>query len=147
MYDDLLLPTDGSEQAQKAAKHAIDHARNYDARLHAIYVIDTGTSLLAVSKADVRETLRDVGEQESAQAFGQVEPLADEAGVELVTDVVEGPPEERIVDYAEEQPIDLIVMGTHGRGGLGRRLLGSVTEQVVRSAPVSVLTVGDGSSE
>lgn len=147
MYDDILLPTDGSEQSFKAAAHALDLASTYDATLHALYVIDTRTSLLAVSKADVRETLREVGEQASTDAFSRLEPLAQEAGVEFVTGVVEGSPEERIVDYATEHSVDLIVMGTHGRTGLGRRLLGSVTEQVVRSAPVPVLTVGQTSVE
>ncbi|MFB6221960.1 MAG: universal stress protein [Halolamina sp.] len=110
--------------------------------MHALYVIDTGTIPLAVLKADVRETLREMGEQASTEAFGRIAPRAEAAGVELVTDVVEGTPEERIVDYAAEHEVDLIVMGTHSRSGLERRLLGSVTEQVFRSAPAPVLTVG-----
>lgn len=144
MYDRVLVPTDGSEPSLRAAEHAAELAARFDATLHALYVVDADPSPLAVSRADVRETLREVGEQAAEATFEKVQPLADDAGVDLETAVVEGAPAEQIVDYATEQAVDLVVMGTHGRSGLGRRLLGSVTERVVRNAPVPVLTVGDG---
>jgi nucleotide-binding universal stress UspA family protein len=59
----------------------------------------------------------------------------------VTTEVLQGDPVETIADYAGEYGVDLVVMGTHGRGGVSRMLLGSVTERVVRTAPVPVLTV------
>jgi nucleotide-binding universal stress UspA family protein len=147
MYDDILLPIDGSEPSLQAAEHAIELATTYDATLHALYVVDSDPSPLAVSRADVRETLREVGEEAGEAAFAKLEPLAEAAGVELVLSMLEGTPEQRIVDYATDTDIDLVVMGTHGRSGLGRRLVGSVTERVVRSAPVPVVTVGNESGD
>jgi len=143
MYGRVLLPIDGSEPSLRAATHAIELAGTYDATVHALYVVDASPSSLAVSRSNVRETLREVEEQAAEAAFATVEPLAEEADVELVTAMLEGNPEREIVDYAAEQEVDIVVMGTHGRTGLGRRLMGSVTERVVRSAPVPVLTVGD----
>lgn len=143
MYDRILVPTDGSEPSLRAARHAAELAARFDATLHALYVVDADPSPLAVSRADVRETLREVGEQAAESAFENVERLAADAGVELETAVVEGAPAEQIVDYAGDTGVDLVVMGTHGRSGLGKRLVGSVTERVVRNAPVPVLTVGN----
>jgi len=142
MYGRVLLPIDGSEPSLRAAAHAIELAGTYDATVHALYVVDASPSPLTVSRSDVRETLREVEEQAAEAAFATVEPLAEEADVELVTAMLEGNPEREIVDYAAEQEVDIVVMGTHGRTGLGRRLMGSVTERVVRSAPAPVLTVG-----
>lgn len=143
MYDAILVPTDGSEPSLRAAEHAAGLAARFDATLHALYVVDANPSPLAVSRADVRETLREVGEQAAESVFENVERVAADAGVELETAMVEGAPAERIVDYAGDNGVDLVVMGTHGRSGLGKRLLGSVTERVVRNAPVPVLTVGN----
>jgi nucleotide-binding universal stress UspA family protein len=143
MYDEILVPVDGSEPSLHAAEHAAELAARFDAPLHALYVVDADPSPLAVSRADVRETLREVGEQAAENAFETVERLAEDAGVDLETAVVEGAPAEQIVDYAGERGVDLVVMGTHGRSGLGKRLVGSVTERVVRNAPVPVLTVGN----
>ncbi|AEN04733.1 universal stress protein [Halolamina sp.] len=143
MYEDILLPIDGSEPSLRAADHAIELATTYDATLHALYVVDSDPSPLAVSRADVRETLREVGEEAGEAAFAELEPLAEAAGIELILAMLEGNPEQCIVDYATDHEVDLVVMGTHGRAGLGRRLVGSVTERVVRSAPVPVVTVGN----
>ena len=142
MYDDILLATDGSEPARRAAEHAVERAAADGATLYALYVIDADPSPLAVSRADVRETLVEVGEQAAEAALSDVESLAAASGVELETVVAEGRPAECIVSEAAEHGIDLVVMGTHGRPGVSRRLLGSVTERVVRSSPVPVLTVG-----
>lgn len=142
MYDDILLATDGSEPARRAAEHAVERAAADGATLHALYVIDADPSPLAVSRADVRETLREVGEQAAEAALTEVESLPAAADIELEPVVVEGHPAECIVSEAAEHDIDLVVMGTHGRPGVSRRLLGSVTERVVRSSPAPVLTVG-----
>lgn len=141
MYETVLLATDGSEPASAAAWHALDIADQDEATLHALFVIDTNTSWLAVSKGEVHDALRELGEDTSRAVLEEIETAAADADVELVTAVVEGSPDDRIVEYAATNDVDLIVLGTHGQQGIDRRLLGSVTERVVRNAAAPVLTV------
>jgi len=148
MYDRILVPTDGGEHAIAAARHAVELAGAFDATVHAVYVVDTETSWLTVSKSEVRSALESVGRGQGQQALSEVEELAADAGVELVTELLEGAPDERILAYAAEHDIDLVVMGTHGRTGVERRILGSVSERVVRSADAPVMTLtADGGND
>lgn len=138
MYERILVPTDGSEATKRAIDNAVDIASRYDATVHALYVVDTTVYASIETGADlVVESL----EQEGQKAVGAVVDRARAAGVETESAVVTGSTHRAILDYAGEQGIDLIVMGTHGRTGLDRYLLGSVTEKVVRSSDVPVLTV------
>ncbi|MFA9516091.1 universal stress protein [Halopenitus sp. H-Gu1] len=138
MYDQILVPTDGSPAADAAIEHAIDLADQYDARVHALYVVDgSAYSTLEAGSEIVVEALESEGEE----ATERVSKTAEESGVETVTSVVHGTAYRTILEYVEDNDIDLIVMGTHGRQGLDRYLLGSVTERVVRTADVPVLTV------
>lgn len=136
MIDRILLPTDGSEAAEKAVERAYALAERFDADLDVLYVVET-EALPAFTNLDtepMREAHRRRGEE-------LVTEIADEAPDEVaVTTVIEeGHPEKFIVDYAEEHDVDVITMGTHGREGLGRVLIGSVTERVMRDAPCSVM--------
>ncbi|GAB3690939.1 universal stress protein [Salinarchaeum chitinilyticum] len=142
MYDRIVLATDGSEPAAAAARHAIELAAATDATVNALFVVDTDTGWLTVSKADVRDSIREIGEGASREALQQVEPLAAEAGVRLETAVREGSPEAEILAYAETVDADLVVLGTHGHSALKRRLLGSVAERVINGADVPVTTIG-----
>ncbi len=145
MYEHILVPTDGGEPATAALEHALELASIHDATIHACYVIDTTTSPLVVSKAEVRATLREVGEDAAGQAFDDAAALAESYDAALETHLREGKPVEAILDAVDEIDADLVVMGTHGREGVSRRLLGSVAERVIRESPVPVLTVrGDG---
>jgi nucleotide-binding universal stress UspA family protein len=148
MYDRILVPVDGSDQSTAAVDHALDLAEKYGADVHAIYVVDTGTNLLTVSKDEVRDTLRELGEETADGVLRDVERrVADaETDISLVVDVLEGTTDEEILRYTDDNGIDLVVMGTHSRTGVKRRLLGSVTERVVRDADVPVLTVGENST-
>jgi nucleotide-binding universal stress UspA family protein len=136
------VPTDGSDHALAAARHAFDLAETYGGTVHALFVVETDTSLLSVSKADVRASLREVREDASRQALAAVEDLAGEFDAPLVTAVREGVSDEEILAYAADT--DLVVMGTHGREGVRRRLFGSVAERVVRGATIPVMTVTAG---
>lgn len=144
MYERLLVPTDGGEQALAAARHALELAETHGATVYAVYVVDTETNWLTVSKSEVRDTLRDVGADAGGRALEAVENLARESPVTLHTELREGPPDEGILAAIEDNGIDLVMMGTHGRDGVRRRLVGSVAERIVRSAPVPVLTVKAG---
>jgi len=141
MYDRILLPTDGSDSSLAAARQAFGLATVHDATVHALYVTDTSTSLLAVSKTEVRDSLRAAGESKAAKALGEIERIAAEYDVALTTEHAEGTPDEEILAAIDDHDIDLVVMGTHGRDGVIRRVVGSVTERVVRGAPVPVMTV------
>jgi nucleotide-binding universal stress UspA family protein len=139
MYDDILLPTDGSAGMGTVIQHAVDLADVHDATLHALYVVDTA-SLTDVPMEASMEGVSQALTQEGETALEQVDRLAtDDVAVE--TNIVEGSPARDIATYATENPTDLVVMGTHGRSGVDRLLLGSVAERVVRSSPVPVLTV------
>jgi len=144
MYDEILLPTDGSPASGVALEHAVDIARRYDARVHALFAVDSGAFAgLESGTETVVEALRADGED----ATGRVVDAATDAGLEAVAEIRTGAPHRLINEHAAEAGIDLIVMGTHGRQGLDRYLLGSVTERVVRTADVPVLTVRQPSDD
>ena len=139
MYDAVLVPTDGSEGTRGAVEHAIDHARRYDAALHVVYVVDARVGVVRETTPDaIFEELETRGQR----AIDDVITQAESASVDTIEGVVaRGDPHQAILDYVDDAGIDLIVMGTHGRSGLDRYLLGSVTEKVLRLTEVPVLAV------
>jgi len=139
MYEDILVPTDGSEGAANAIDEAIDMALAFDAALHTVYVTDTSGLSRTRGAPGALEELKSHGRDAVQSVIDQAEA----AGVETIeATVATGAPHEAILKYVEDHGIDLVIMGTHGRTGLRRYLLGSVTERVVRASPVPVLTVG-----
>jgi nucleotide-binding universal stress UspA family protein len=137
VYDAILVPTDGSDTAEAAVDHAIDLATRYDATLHTLYVVEEPPTDEGAAP-DVLDALETTGKRAIQRAVDRAR-TADIGTVE--GQVAEGPPHKAIVDYVAAEGIDLVVMGTHGRTGLDRMLIGSVAEKVVRTAPVPVLTV------
>lgn len=148
MYDRILVPTDGSTEGERAVEYALELAATHDATIRAIYVVNAA-SYGGLPMETAWDGISDALREEGRAAVSRVEEMADERGVEVETSVVEGSPSRVIVDEATPDNCDLVVMGTHGRGGIDRLLLGSVAERVVRSSPVPVLTVrvGDESYE
>jgi nucleotide-binding universal stress UspA family protein len=143
LYERILVPTDGSAGTERAVRHAADLAATHGAALHAVYVVNTAsyaTLSMESSFEGVDEMLRTEGES----ALDEVATIADEAGVPVERTLLEGSPASKVVAHAERADCDLVVMGTHGRGGINRLLLGSVAERVVRTSPVPVLTVRVG---
>jgi nucleotide-binding universal stress UspA family protein len=138
MYDSILVPTDGSPAAERAVDHAVELASTFDATVHALYVVDVALySSLEAGIDSVVEALEDEGDA----AVEAVRSRCDAAGIDAETAVVVGTVHRSIRDYVAEHDIDLVVMGTHGRQGIERFLLGSVTERTVRLSDVPVLTV------
>ncbi|HET7324101.1 MAG TPA: universal stress protein [Halococcus sp.] len=138
MYDHVLLPTDGSEAAANAADEAFEIAANNDAVLHVLFVVDETAGPLNIRGGDAQF---EEAEAEAEEMVNELAERAEQAGVEtVVRSVQQGTPYQVILDYAEGNA-DLVIMGTHGRSGLDRHLLGSVTEKVVRRSKPSVLTV------
>lgn len=138
MYDRILVPTDGSEPADRAFEQALNLAETYDAEIHVLNVVDVSAMAGEFDAMTLVNKLEESGERITET----LRERAEAAGVERVeTEVVEGVPHRTILDYAADHDVDLIVMGTHGRTGLDRFLLGSVTERIVRKAEMPVLTV------
>lgn len=137
MYENILLPTDGSDGTGKVVEHAIHLARMDGATLHVLHVVDTSVVPLDAHSQAIYDELEATGRD-------SVEEIRDRAlgvGVHTISAVRQGTPHREILDYAEENEVDLVIMGTHGRTGLDRTLLGSVTEHVVRLSERPVLTV------
>lgn len=136
MYEDVLLPFDGSDGAAGALHHAAEIAHWADATIHVLFVADTARHSVSVVETEVVDGLV----QEGEAIVEQAEKTLDTLDVDYESDVVQGNPAPTIVEYAERYDHDVIVMPTHGREGVSRYLLGSVTEKVVRLASVPVLT-------
>jgi nucleotide-binding universal stress UspA family protein len=137
MYEDILIPFDGSEGAAEVLHHASEIAHWADATIHLLYVADTNRDSVTVVEGQTVDVLVREGEdiiEEAAQTL-------DTLGVPYETDVVQGNPAPTIVEYAERYDQDLVVMPTHGREGVSRYLIGSVSEKVVRLSSAPVLTV------
>ncbi|WP_248896356.1 universal stress protein [Haloplanus halobius] len=142
MFDRALLPTDGSEAVGPAEETAIDLAEIHGATLHVLYIVDQPTSVSGTGEGvPGLDALLDAFEQEGQEATGDVAAQAADRGIEATSAVRRGNPHDDILTYAEDHDIDVIVMGTHGRTGVKRALLGSVTEDVVRHSEIPVLTV------
>ncbi|WP_247004914.1 universal stress protein [Halosolutus gelatinilyticus] len=142
MYQDLLLATDDSDGARQATDHAIALADRLDATLHVLSVTDEGPH-----SADKSDKLRSDRDEKAAAAVDRAAEVATERNVEVTTNVRDGVPQEQIVEFAEANQIDMIVVGTSGRTGLDHLVVGSVAEEVVRHAPVPVVTVRDRTDE
>ena len=146
MYENILVPTDGSKGAKRGAEHAIDLAKRYDATVHVLYVLDErihgGTPALSSDEVFF-EKLEDDGRDVLAKISSEVEY----AGLDATTSCVRGVPYEKILEYADENDVDLIAMGTSGRSGLDRYLLGSTTAKTVRRSEIPVLSVPEPASE
>lgn len=137
-YGDVLVPTDGSAGAGAAIEPGVSVASTYGATLHALSVVDTRS--LGV---DVRSTaIVDALETQARESVETVDERARAASVPDTETAVEyGLPYEAIQSYVEDEDVDLVVMGTHGRSGIARYLLGSVAEKLVRTSPAPVMTV------
>lgn len=130
--DDVLLATDGWSGSRAATDHAIGIADACDAGLHALYAVDVST--------DVPEQ-RNAFEEHGEQTTTAVADRAGDRGVETRRTVASGSPAEVVLDYVDDEDVDLLVMGTESKTNLERLVVGSVSQRVVPKAGVPVLTV------
>jgi nucleotide-binding universal stress UspA family protein len=149
-YDRILVPTDGSDGVERAIEHAIEVATTNDADVHGLFVLSTD-AYAGLAMESSWESVDRLLREDAQEAVARVREIAEAVDEDLAveTAVVEGKPSREIVRYAEEVGCDLIVMGTHGRGGIDRLLLGSVAESVIRSSsmPVTTVPVGNEGTE
>jgi nucleotide-binding universal stress UspA family protein len=138
IYQKIVIATDGSEKNLSAVIEGVMIARVSGAKLHVVYVIDTKpltTGVIEESYAGMYDNLREEGEQ----ALEQARDLAGDLDSE--TCLLTGKPANEITRFVKEQGADLLVIGTQGKSGLGKLILGSVAESIIRTAPCSVLVV------
>jgi nucleotide-binding universal stress UspA family protein len=140
MYELIMVPTDGSETAERAATHAVSIAKCLKSKVMGLYVIDI-SAFSGIPTEAIWESMKDLLDEEGRKALKTIEEIAEKEGVPCETEIAEGVPAEDIIRFAEDKKVDLVVMGTAGRTGLDRLLLGSVAEKVIRTAPCPVLVV------
>jgi nucleotide-binding universal stress UspA family protein len=140
----VLLPTDGSENAEAASGHAADLVGRFGAALHVVNVVDVQSAGGLFSAGGVSEEFVDRLDRAGTEAVERMVAAVHEADPDLdpASAVVHGTPHEGIRDYVREHDVDLVAMGSRGRSNLERQLFGSVTKRVLRVVDVPVLVVG-----
>lgn len=143
LYKKILIATDGSENTKKAVNHGIEFARIAGAEVHAVYVLDAGA--FATLPMDAAwESMYELIRAEGNEALEYVKDRGSESGVPVECSILEGHPASEIVLYAQENNINLIVLGTLGKTGLDRILVGSVATKVVHTSRIPILIVHGG---
>jgi universal stress protein A len=134
----ILVPTDFSEKAQMALSYGVTLAERFGSTLHVLHVVEAIVDVAQVSQEQLDGTIVDGTWNE----LNKLLSADDRKRLNVTFDIEWGVPFAEIIRYARARQIELIVMGTHGSGAVKRLILGSVAENVVRSAPCPVLTVG-----
>ena len=139
IFDKILIATDGSDNSKAAVEKGLMIARQCESAVYVVYVIDMSTlsaaPLVTPAAVDVFHQL----EVEGKNAVERVKTMANDLNVK--TFVISGRPAHEITEFAVENKVDLIVIGSHGTGGIERMLLGSVADKVIRTANQPVLVV------
>jgi len=140
-YKRILVPIDGSETSTKALVAALQMARDSGGQVRLIHSVD---ELAYVSGFEYSGNLVEIARDYATKLLDDGLAVARSAGVEADTKLIDFPGQrlgETVMDEAREWNADLIVVGTHGRRGIGRVLLGSGAEQILRMSPVPVLVI------
>ncbi len=153
MFDNILVPLDGSELSERALPTAQALAEKFGATIHLVHVITReneyaaarGAESVLVAEMEI-DTVRRLNEDRLIRGRKYVDQIGSQlsgagAKVESQNAIKEGDASQNIVGYVKDQPIDLVVMSTHGHGGVRRLLMGSVTDRVIRSCEAPVLVV------
>jgi nucleotide-binding universal stress UspA family protein len=140
----ILVPTDFSDPAAAAWRYAQVLARQFKSRIHVLHVVALPYLYDAWGTRGVTLRMGDLLAQSEAAALEQLQTFVPRTGPlarRVVAATAVGIPVEQILDYVSAKHVDLVVMGTHGRGVVGHLLLGSVAERLVQRSPVPVLTL------
>ena len=138
----ILAPTDFSEYSKQAVASALELAKKFGAKLSILHVVELPPyPVEGYVPPSLTATFLEDLERQASQELAQVVPEAESAGVEVARLVAVGSPYRKIIDMAEAEQVDLIVMATAGRTGFSRLVMGSIAERVVRTASCPVLTI------
>jgi universal stress protein A len=138
----ILAPTDFSELSKQGLKSALELAEAFGAKLLLLYVVEPPPyPVEGIVPSHLGATMLDDLERQATNDLAQMLSETQASTMDVARRVVVGIPYRKIVDVAEEEKIDLIVMTTHGRTGLSHLVMGSVAEKIVRTAPCPVLTI------
>jgi nucleotide-binding universal stress UspA family protein len=138
----ILAPTDFSEYSKKAVASALELAKKFGAKLSILHVIELPPyPIEGYVPPSLSATFLDDLERQATQDLAELVPEAEAGNVEVVRMVAVGTPYSRIIETAETEHVDLIVMATAGRAGFSRLVMGSIAERVVRTASCPVLTI------
>ena len=145
----VLVPTDFSDASESALRYGKAMAEKFGAALHVVHVMEDLLAHAWAAEVYVSSMpqLRDEIEKESRQRLEALLTGTERKSLRGETALLAGNPFLEIIRYAKAHEIDLIVMGTHGRGPIAHMLLGSVAEKVVRKSPCPVLTVREAQHE
>ena len=140
LFRNIVIATDGSKNVQRAISHGIEFAKLSGAIVHALYVVNT-PSTISENWTAGKETIYNIMKNDGKKAVSKIKEIGEASGVEVREVLLEGYPSNEIIYFAENNNIDLIVMGSLGATGLERFIIGSVAETVVRGSKVPVLVV------
>jgi len=135
-WNNILVATDGSPNSEAAVKHAISVAKEYGSKLTAVSVAHTDEEMIALAPEHIKNLV-----DRSLQYLEDVKKRCQEAGITINTYVREGEPHDQITKLADEIGATLIIMGTHGRKGIRRLLMGSATERTIGYANCPVMII------
>lgn len=148
-YKKILVTYDGSKLSLSALPHAVSLARMYNAELFLLHIIDQNDSMIMGADASVyvaalqavKRTIK-LEKQQTQKQFAKIKANLEKNGLtNIKTSIQEGVAEDIIINFAKSENCDLIVMSTHGRSGIARTFLGSVTDYVLRHALCPVFVI------
>ena len=142
----ILVPTDFSKSGRAALKYAVTLADEFGSAVHLLHVVEPMPPGVLMSRIPVEE-LRDGMKKNAEEQMAEVRGIWSEYNFPVTEVIKEGIPFVEIIKFAKDNDVDLIIMGTHGRGAIQHALMGSVAEKIVRKAPCPVLTVRDPEHE
>lgn len=141
VFHRILFTTDFSETSIYAAEFAVLMSKKFSAALHVLHVLESELPMMIDGMPYFPQAVLDEVEKHAAEQLDEVIAREDRDKLSVTLSLRRGPAFLEIIRYARDQKMDLIVMGTHGRGMLAHVLMGNIAEKVVRKAPCPVLTV------
>ena len=140
VFTNILVAIDGSKAGERAIERAIDEAKVWNAKLHAVYVVETGLfSSLPID--NTVEIMYSVLEKEGKSALENAKKSAAEKGVALVMHLKHGHAGTEVITLSQKEKVDLIISGSHGKSKTDSILLGSVSTYVTTHSPVTTMVV------